>query len=588
MTHTDLRKRFFEFMAARGHTQHSPAALVPLDDPSVLFTTAGMQQFKPFYTEPKLAPANPVTSIQPCVRTSDIEEVGDERHLTVFEMMGNFAFGNAYFKEEAISLAYDFIHKELNISLDRIHVTVFRGDKKTLLDQASIRIWRELGMPDEKIQMGDREDNFWGPTGEIGPCGPTTEIYVDGIEIWNIVFNEFFRTKEGIYEPLPEPGIDTGMGLERLALVMQKVPTVFETDLFAPLIEGLFPETTAKETRIIVDHLKAATFLLSEGILPANKDRGYILRRLIRRAMRYARKLGFTESRVLIDRVIATYGPMYPTLTSNKVAIQAEFTREYDRFTKLLDQGIRHLAKEMKNFDRTSDLTVEDATRIAELAFHMYQSYGFPPEMVVEEFEQAGFPVHQFEKTFDEHFRRHQEISRSGSERKFGGHGLILDTGELRAGSESELQKVLRLHTATHLLQAALRAVLGNHVGQKGSDITAERLRFDFTHEKKLTPEEIEMVERMITDWVVADLPMQFVELPLAEAKQTGALYLTHARYPETVKVYFAGADLKTAVTKEFCGGPHVTNTGIVGKVKITKDEALAAGIRRIRAIVTD
>lgn len=588
MTHKQLRERFFKFMEQRGHTQLPAASVVPMDDPSVLFTTAGMQQFKPYYTEPSVAPANPVVTIQPCVRTSDIEEVGDERHLTVFEMMGNFAFGNKYFKKEAIQLAYDFILKELQISPDRVYVTVFRGDKETALDQASIAIWRELGISDDKIRMGDREDNFWGPTGETGPCGPTTEIYVDGIEVWNVVFNEFLKTKDGTYQPLPNPGIDTGMGLERLALVMQQVPTVFETDLFVPLGQDLLPTDSAKETRVILDHLKAASFLLAAGVLPSNKDRGYVLRRLIRRAMRYSRKIGFTQPEVVIDRVIEHYGEMYPVLREQTAAIHAEFVREQNRFAKLLDQGIRHLGREMSQFEREKNLTAADAGRIADLAFHMYQSFGFPPEMVIEEFEQAGFPVHRFEQTFAEHFRRHQEVSRAGQEKKFGGHGLILDTGELRAGSEEELKKVLRLHTATHLLQAALRTVVGLHIVQKGSDITAERLRFDYVQEAKLTPEQIAETESLIAKWVAAELPMQYVELPLEEAKQTGALYLAHARYPETVKIYFAGQDLASAVTKEFCGGPHVTNTALVGRVKITKDEALSAGVRRIRAVVLD
>ncbi len=592
MTAQEIRKRFVAFFTERDHLAYPPAPLVPAEDSSVLFTTAGMHQFKRYYTEPAAAPAAKIVTVQPCVRTSDIEEVGDERHLTSFEMLGNFAFGGAYFKQEAIQFGFDFILKNMQIALDRVYVTVFRGDKQVELDQESIAIWRAIGIPDKNIRLGDRIDNWWGPTGETGPCGPTTEIYVDGIEIWNIVFNEYLKTADGTFQKLAQPGIDTGAGLERLAMVMQGKETVFDTDLYQPLVAGLkdhLPTTTHKETRVILDHVKTATFLLAEGVLPTNKDRGYILRRLIRRAMRYARKLGSVEVSdwgLLIREIIRLYRPTYPVLARREVEIQTAFEQERLRFAKLLDQGIRHLAREMDQFDRSIRLTVADAGKIAEIAFHVYQSFGFPPEMVLEEFEQSGFPVREFEAAFEEHFKKHQAVSRAGLERKFGGHGLLLDTGELRAANEEELVKVTRLHTATHLLQAALREVLGSHVLQKGSDITADRLRFDFTHPQKLTEEQIKEIETLLNQVVSDDLPMQFVELPLEEAKKTGGLFLPHARYPENVKVYFVGRDLATAFSKEFCGGPHVTHTTEVGKIKITKDEALAAGTRRIRASV--
>lgn len=587
MTHQQLRQRFFDFFKKRGHTHLPPASLVPTDDPSVLFTVAGMQQFKAYYLEPELAPANPVVTIQPSFRTIDIDEVGDERHLTLFEMMGNFAFGNTYFKREAIQFGYDFFFEELGIDKQRAYVTVFRGDKEVALDQESIAIWRSLGIPDDKIRMGDREDNWWGPTGTTGPCGPTTEIYIDGIEVWNIVFNEFVREANGRFRPSDQPGIDTGAGLERLALVMQGVPTVFETDLFQPLAVGILPPTDTKETRVILDHIRAAAFLLAAGVVPANKDRGYVLRRLIRRAMRYGRRIDFREWSLLIERTMSTYHPIYPDLTRQKSVIQSGFDQEYERFSKLLDQGIRHLAREIGQFGGTTKLTVQDAGRIAEIAFHMYQSFGFPPEMVLEEFAFEGFPVHEYQQIFTDHFTKHQEISRAGQEKKFGGHGLLLDTGELRAADEKELKLVTRLHTATHLLQAALRQVLGDHVVQKGSDITAERLRFDFTHNAKLTNEQIQAIENLVNQIVEDNLPMQYQEMLLGEAMQTGALFLPYARYPEKVKVYFAGHDLTSAFSKEFCGGPHVTHTAEVGPIKVTKDEALAAGIRRLRAVIS-
>lgn len=590
MTHTELRQRFFDFFSRQGHTKLPPASLVPQDDASVLFTIAGMQQFKAYYLEPDLAPANPIVTIQPSFRTVDIDEVGDERHLTLFEMMGNFAFGNKYFKREAIQFGYDFFFKDLGIDLDRAYVTVFRGDKEAALDQESIAIWRELGIPDKNIRMGDREDNWWGPTGETGPCGPTTEIYVDGIEVWNIVFNEYVKEANGQFVKSDKPGIDTGAGLERLLMVLQGVPTVFDTDLYRSLYDGLLPDSSSKETRVITDHIKSAVFLLSAGVIPSNKERGYVLRRLIRRAMRYGRKIDFTAWRELIDRVIAAYGltDLYPELRQNAGQIEEGFSQEASRFSKLLDQGIKHLAREMQQFDRAMKLTVADAGKIAEIAFHVYQSFGFPPEMVLEEFEQAGFPVREFEAAFETHFKKHQEVSRAGQEKKFGGHGLILDNGEMRAADETELKKVTRLHTATHLLQAALRQVLGNQVIQHGSDITAERLRFDFNYDQKLTDEQLRDVERIVNDEVTRDESMQYVELPIEEAKQTGAIFLPHARYRDVVKVYYSGSDLAGAYTKEFCGGPHVTHTGEVGQFTILKDEALAAGIRRIRATVND
>ncbi len=589
MTHQELRQKFFDFFVAQGHTKLPPATLVPQDDPSVLFNVAGMQQFKPYYLEPELAPANPIVTIQPSFRTVDIDEVGDDTHQTLLEMLGNFAFGNKYFKEEAIRFAFDFIVKELGISLDRIYVTVFCGDKETPLDDESIRIWRQLGISDDKIRMGGREDNWWGPTGETGPCGPSTELYIDDVEVWNVVFNEYVKQADGSFVSTDKLGVDTGMGLERLARATQGVASNFDTDLFTCLTDGLLPPTTSKETRVIADHIRSAVFLLSAGVVPANKERGYVLRRLIRRAMRYARKIDFSQWDELIGRVVTNYGTddLYPELAKNETHIKQGFDQEAGRFSKLLDQGIKHLAREMQQFDRATKLTVNDATKIAEIAFHMYQTFGFPPEMVLEEFEQAGFPVREFEEAFQKHFAKHQEISRAGQEKKFGGHGLILDTGEMRAANEDELKKVTRLHTATHLLQSALRQVLGNQVIQHGSDITAERLRFDFNYDQKLTDEQLEHVEKIVNDEVARDESMQFVELPIEEAKQTGAIYLPHARYKDLVKVYYSGSDLKNAYTKEFCGGPHVTHTGEVGTLKILKEEALAAGTRRIRADVS-
>ena len=529
MTHTEIRKQFLDFFEKRGHKIVPSSSLLP-DDPSVLLTTAGMQQFKKYYTNPELAPALNVASIQKSMRTSDIDEVGDERHLTFFEMLGNFSFGG-YFKKEAIAYAHEFITKEMGLTID--YVTVYQDDIE------SYAIWRELGYTARK--MG-KEDNWWGPTGDQGPCGPTTEIYVNGIEIWNVVFNEFYQAKDGSRKPLDTPGIDTGMGLERLAMVSQGVENVFETDLFA-FAKGL--------PFVIADHSRAIAFLITDGVLPSNKDQGYVLRRLMRRIIVH-KQVDFEEIFVKIKQIYTEI---------NLEGVREIFEQEKNKFLKTLDSGLRELKK-------IHDL---DAPK----AFRLYESYGLPFE-VMHDIEPA------LNRTaFDEEFKKHQAKSREGSVKKFGGHGLILDTGELKAANEEELKKVTRLHTATHMLQAALRKVLGPEVQQDGSDITAERLRFDFKFSRKMTPEEIRQVEDLVNARVGEDLGVNYVELPIEEAKKTGALYFFKEKYPEKVKVYSVGD-----FSKEFCGGPHVSHTSEIGQFKILKEESVSTGTRRIRATV--
>ena len=552
-----------------------------------MLTTAGMQQFKPYYT----GEADPVrdfgsksaASCQKSFRTSDIDEVGDERHLTFFEMLGNFSFGG-YGKREAITYAYDFITAEMGLAIS--YVTVFEGSASVPRDEESAGIWKEL-KSDIDVRYEGMEDVFWGPTGSSGPCGPTTEIYVrngagEDIEIWNIVFNQFLYpgsreellagTADKELKPLAQFGVDTGMGLERLAMVVQKTKTVFETDLFAPLIAALPAELDERTKRVIADHARGSAFLLSDGVRPSNKGAGYVLRRLMRRVFAYMHLNALSNDifEALMKIVIAEYGPEYQGLMKERDGIIDAMWAEWEQFARTLDRGVKAIAA-MPSID-------------SKAAFDLYQSMGMTYEIVK---ELGGTKARGLNREdFDREFAKHQASSRAGAEKKFGGHGLILDTGELKAGNEEELKKVTRLHTATHLLQQALKDVLGGEVAQRGSDITVERTRFDFSFPRKVLPEELKKAEDIVNAKIAEDLPMTFVELPIEEAKKTGALYYFKEKYPERVKVYYAGRSLETAYSREFCGGPHVTHTGELKKFRIMKEEATSAGIRRIRATV--
>ncbi len=580
MDSNEIRERFFKFFENIGYKQAPSSSLIP-DDPSVLLTTAGMQQFKRYYTgeldAQKDFGSQKVVSIQKCFRTSDIDEVGDESHLTFFEMMGHFSFNaGANLKRDAITSAYEFLTKELGLEVD--YITVFDPLKveesdwrKTVpFDEQSYDIWKnEIGISEENIHR-EGTDNFWGPTGNEGPCGPTTEIYIKtiggkSIEVWNLVFNAYYRTKEGVLKPAEMPGLDTGMGLERLAMVVQKVPTIFDTDLFLSIIKSLPEGIPMRTKRIIADHLRGIAFLISEGVRPSNKEAGYILRRLIRRVVTHA---GNINLNTLLGDIIAMYKKHYPTLKEDIVL--EVFNEESERFSKTLQSGIR----ELNNTEKIDTL----------FAFKLYESFGLPYEVLM---DLGGDKTKNLvREDFDKELEKHREISRAGAEKKFGGHGLIMDTGELKAGNEEELKQVTRLHTATHLLQQALRDVLGNEVQQRGSDITPERTRFDFSFPRKLTVEEIKKVEEIVNQKIKEDLPVQYKELSKETAEKTGALFFFKQKYPETVKVYYAGDNLESAYSKEFCGGPHVTHTGEIGVFKIAKEEAVGAGIRRIRATV--
>ena len=655
MTSDDIRKTFLDFFAKRGYVIVPSSPLVP-DDPSVLLTTAGMQQFKKYYT----GELDPITGIHPTLgrplgsysaasvqksfRTSDIEEVGDASHLTFFEMLGNFSFGGGgpartnarsggparttdgvqsggYFKKEAIEYAHEFITKELGLAIS--YVTIFKGrdDLDIPKDEESRAIWKNFGISDEKIKEQGIDDVFWGPTGNEGPCGPTTEIYCKNaagadVEIWNIVFNEYFypgsreellmgRTDQ-LLKKLDTPGVDTGMGLERLAMIVQKKNSVFETDLFEPIFSSIIEiigDKPIKKLRIIVDHLRAATFLISDNILPSNTGRGYILRRLIRRAMAaHDMFVGANIDSMFymhpVKKIIDLYGSVeqYKNLTENKGVILKVIGQETERFNKTLASGLKALNKEMRAQVNKAgaDYMVQDlrlgyAPHIitGRWLFDFYQSFGFPPELTFEVLEETlGRQFFEQErsglmKEFTSELKKHQEISRAGVEKKFGGHGLLLDTGELKARDDAELQKVTRLHTATHLLHAALRKILGEGVRQMGSDITADRTRFDFSFDRKLTDNERQAVENLVNDVIQKGYDVKMHEMPYQEATAQGALHFFREKYPELITVYQVDD-----FSKELCGGPHVKNTKEIGHFKILKEEAVASGVRRIRATV--
>ncbi|MBI2064553.1 MAG: alanine--tRNA ligase [Candidatus Yanofskybacteria bacterium] len=570
MTHSEIREKFLKFFESKGHKIVPSSSLLPTD-PSVLFTTAGMQQFKPYYTGEADAMKDfgslNTVSIQKSMRTSDIDEVGDESHLTFFEMLGNFSFGG-YWKEAAIAWAHDFITRELGLKID--YVTVFEGlpSANVPADEESELLWKEVD-PKIIVKRASIQDNFWGPTGSEGPCGPTTEIYVDGVEIWNIVFNEFFYpgSREELLngksdknlENLKTAGIDTGMGLERLAMVVQRKKNIFETDLFEPIINSLPNHFDLRTKRVIADHSRAMVFLASEGVTPSNKEQGYVMRRLMRRIM------ALNISNDIIDQVINTYASRYPELLVRRNEILTVYSEELNKFNKTLRNGLNEL-KRLEAVDAHS-------------AFKLYESFGLPYELIKDISKDKAKSLTR--EAFDEEFKKHQEKSRAGAEKKFGGHGLILDTGELKAGNEEELKKATRLHTATHLLHAALRKVLGAEVHQAGSDITPERLRFDFNFTRKLTPEEIKKIEDLANEAVKKDYKVTKEEMAYEDALRSGALAFFRLKYPPKVNVYSVGD-----FSKELCGGPHVSSTSEVGKIKIVKEEAVSAGVRRIRAIV--
>ena len=555
MNSNKLRENFLKFFEKNGHKIVASSSLIP-DDPSVLLTTAGMQQFKQYFLGEDSPHGNKVVSCQQSFRTSDIDSIGDKTHLTFFEMLGNFSFGD-YFKEEAIKLAFSFLFEELKLDRGQCYFTVFKGDKDTPFDKESFSILKKLGVPENKIKKMPREENFWGPTGLEGPCGPTVEIYYKELEIWNLVFNEYFRDKHGKLSPLKQKGVDTGLGLERLAKVIQNKPSIFETDLFEPIMKEISGKDE-RAKRIISDHIKACTFLISEGVLPSNKERGYILRRLIRRIIGLEKILGLPNNFLmsLVPKVVEIYKDIYPEIKSKEAEIMTVIQNEGEKFEKALAKGL----KQFEKISLKGDISGIDA-------FHLYDTYGFPLELTTELAEQKDIKIDK--QGFENAFKKHQEISRAGIEKKFGGIGKD-------AGYES-----IKLHTATHLLQQALRIVLNKDIKQMGSDITAERLRFDFSYSKKMTEAEIKKVETLVNQKIKQDLKVKKEEMSYEKAIKSGALVLEKGEYPEKITVYSIGS-----FSKEICGGPHVKKTSELGFFRIIKEESSGVDTRRIRAIL--
>jgi len=579
----DIRNKYLKFFEKHGHTVIPSAPVIPENDPSVLFTTAGMHPLVPYLLGEKHPAGNKLTDYQKCLRTVDIDEVGDNRHLTYFEMLGNWSLGE-YFKEESIAMSYEFLTKELEIPVEKLSVTCFAGDEDAERDEISYECWKKAGIPDERIYFFGKDDNWW-IAGEEGPCGTDTEMFYDTgkpacsencnpscdcgkyVEIWNNVFMEYFKGKDGKYTKLEQKNVDTGLGLERMAMLLQGKETPFEIELFAPVMEKLVElqkNDFIQSRRIVAEHLRSSMMIINDGGRPSNVDRGYILRRLIRRMTRHLNKLEIDLNKLpeIIEVSIGALEEMYPELKANKEIIKNVIIEEKDKFMKTLEKGEREFEKAVAKLKSENKTQIDTAT-----VFNLYETYGFPSEMTLELAQERGMTVDMAE--FDNLFKAHQEKSRLGSQAKFKG------------GLADQSEKSIMYHTATHLLHQALKNVLGDHVNQKGSNITEERLRFDFSHPQKVTREELDEVEKIVNEQIARDLEVTCEEMTLEEAKNSGAIGLFENKYGEKVKVYTIGD-----FSKEICGGPHVTNTGKLGNFKIKKEEASSSGVRRIKAIL--
>jgi alanyl-tRNA synthetase len=593
MQSEDIRSRFLAFFKKRNHAIIPSASLVPENDPSVLFTTAGMQPLVPYLLGEPHPEGKRLANAQKCVRTQDIDEVGDNTHDTFFEMLGNWSLGD-YFKEDAIAWSYEFLtSKEEGLGMDpnRLYVTVFGGNNDAPKDTTAYEVWRSIGVPENRIYFMSDEDgkgknpNWWSP-GDNGPCGPDTEMFYDVtpeglgdltkteykkadseqkvVEVWNDVFMEYEKKDGKVVAKLPSQNVDTGAGLERLAMVMQKTDNVFATDLFAPLISEIKKSARThndRAERIVADHVRTAVFMIGDGVIPSNTDRGYVLRRLIRRAVRFSDTLGLDQEIFtrLVDIVIAKYKDVYENLETARDTIKNEFSREEKKFRATLSRGLKEFEKLS-----TKDISGTDA-------FNLYQTYGFPVEITEELAQEKGIKIDA--EGFGKKLAAHQEASRQGAEKKF--KGGLADHSEMS----------VKYHTATHLLHQALRTVLGPGAVQKGSNITPERLRFDFAYSEKPTPEQLRKVESLVNEKIKESLPVWYEDIPLAEAQKRGAIGLFEEKYGDKVRVYQMGKDAQK-FSLEFCGGPHVKNTSELGVFKIVKEEAVAAGVRRIKAVV--
>ena len=576
----EIRNKYLEFFKKHGHSIIPSAPLIPENDPSVLFTTAGMQPLVPYLLGEKHPEGTRLTDYQKCVRTNDIDEVGDNRHLTYFEMLGNWSLGD-YFKEESIAMSFEFLTKELGIPVEKLSVTCFAGDEDCPRDEVAAEAWKKAGILEDHIYYYGKDDNWW-IAGEEGPCGPDTEMFYDTgkpacsddcqpscdcgkyVEIWNNVFMEYFKDKNG-YTKLKQKNVDTGLGLERMAMLLQGKETPFDTELFAPVmkkLEELQKVDSIESRRIVAEHLRSSMMIISDGGRPSNLDRGYVLRRLIRRMIRHMNKLqiNLEELSTLIDINVDNLKEMYPDLEKNKMTIKSVILEEKDKFVKTLNNGEREFQKEINKLTDTKMIP-------GEIVFRLYDTYGFPPEVTKELAKENGYEIDL--KEFEELFKKHQEKSRAGSEQKFKG------------GLAEQTEETIAYHTATHLLNAALKQVIGKDAHQRGSNITVDRMRFDFNCDHKLTDEEKKQVEDLVNQWIQEAIPVTKQEMKKEEAIQSGAECMFIEKYPNIVTVYSIGE-----VSKELCGGPHVNNTKELGKFKIKKEESSSSGVRRIKAIL--
>ena len=640
-TADDLRSLFLNFMQKKGHALIPSASIIPENDPTVLFTTAGMHPLVPYLQGQKHPMGKRLTDVQKCIRTGDIDEVGDNSHLTFFEMLGNWSLGD-YFKKEAISWSWEFLTSPeyLGIEPERLAFSVFAGDEDCPRDEEAASYWKQAGVKEDHIFFLPKENNWWGPAGITGPCGPDSEMFIITdkppcgpdcspacdcgryLEIWNDVFMQYDKQKDGTFKPLSQKNVDTGMGLERTFCVLKGVKSVYDTSIFAGIIGKIqelsgkkygSDEETTRAIRIIADHMHTATFIIGDdrGVTPSNVDQGYVLRRLIRRAVRHGMKLGMPQGFTceIAKVIIAQYKATYPELESHGEFILEQLKLEEERFSRTLKKGVAEFEKVVGNIRRTREAleaakaektpesagklrptpemqpiiaALKDGTATDEMfdrvlstldtidgrsAFKLYDTYGFPIEITTEMAAEQGLKVDT--EGFDERFKQHQATSHAGAEHRF--KGGLADASEETA----------KLHTATHLLQAALRKVLGDEVHQKGSNITAERLRFDFSFGRKMTDEEKAEVEKLVNEAIQAAVPVVCEEMTVAEARAQGAMGLFESKYGERVKVYTMGK-----YSKEICGGPHARNTGDLKSFKIKKEEASSAGVRRIKAVI--
>ncbi len=605
LTSFELRQKYLDFFKSKNHAIIGSASVIPENDPTVLFTTAGMHPLVPYLLGAKHPAGTRLADVQKCIRTGDIDEVGDTSHFTFFEMLGNWSLGD-YFKEDSIKWSFEFLtdKKWLGLDIKKLAVTVFEGDADAPRDEFSADIWKKAGMPENRIAYLPKKNNWWGPAGQTGPCGPDTEIFYwrgiaefppedsnpktdeeNWLEIWNNVFMEYFKNEKGEFEPLEQKNVDTGMGLERTIAVLNGFVDTYQIDTMWTLIqkiqeisgrEYIENKDVTKAMRVIADHLRTSTMIMGDdkGIAPSNVDQGYIIRRLIRRAVRYGKMIGLKENfcSTISEKVIEILGDIYPELIKNKDFILTEMAREESKFRNTIEQGIKEFEKLVDGFRLAFEKTGKLVNQISgKQAFKLYDTYGFPLEMTMELANENGLTVDV--NDFDIAFKRHQDLSRAGAEQKF--KGGLADNSEIST----------KYHTATHLLHASLRKVLGDHVAQRGSNITADRLRFDFSHPEKMTEEEKKQVEELVNSTIAKNYPVSFEEMTVEEAKKQGAMGLFEDKYGTSVKVYTVGNDTEI-FSKEICGGPHVENTGTLGKFKIIKEEAVSSGVRRIKAIL--